>query len=335
MQIKNFIGIDVSKLTLDFSLVKDGRQVLHETVPNQSKNIMRTISKFIEQAQGDYSDTVFCMEHTGIYNSKLVKCLHQLGALMWIESGVQIKLSQGATRGKNDKVDSFRIALYAFTNQHKIKLWTPRRDVIDRLALLLALRTRLIKAKNAIEVPLKEHKTFSDKSVFVLLKKNSMPAIKMLVKQMEQVEITIKETIKQDEMLSQIFKNICSVDGVGIITAVHIIVTTNEFIWINDPRKYACYSGIAPFEHSSGTSVRGRNRVSQRANKTIKSILHLSAMSAISKKGELQNYYKRKVEEGKNKMSVLNAVRNKIIHRVFACARENRAYEKIVVNSLA
>lgn len=334
MQIKNFIGIDVSKQTLDFSLVKDGRQVLHETIPNQSKNIMRTICIFIEQAQGNYSDTVFCMEHTGIYNSKLVKCLHQLGALMWLESGVQIKLSQGATRGKNDKVDSFRIALYAFTNQHKVKLWKPRREAVERLSQLLVLRTRLIKARNAIAVPLKEHKTFSDKSVYSLLKENSMPTIKMLEKQITQIETVIKATIKQDEIISRIFKNICSVDGVGVITAVHIIVSTNEFISINDPRKYACYSGIAPFEHSSGTSVRGRNRVSHRANKTVKTILHLCAMSAINKKGELQDYYKRKVEEGKNKMSVLNAVRNKIIHRVFACARENRAYEKIFVNSL-
>lgn len=334
MQIKNFIGIDVSKLTLDFSLVKGGRQVLHETVPNQNKNIMRTIRKFIEQAQGDFSDTVFCMEHTGIYNAKLVNCLHQLGALMWIESGVQIKLSQGATRGKNDKVDSFRIALYAYTNKHKMKLWKPRREVVNKLSELRVLRTRLIKAKNAIEVPLKEHKAFSDKSVYFLLKENSMPAIKALVKQIEKIETAIKAIIKQDEILNRIFKNICSVDGVGLITAVHIIVSTNEFIWINDPRKYACYSGVAPFQHSSGTSVRGKNRVSQRANKTVKSILHLSAMSAISKKGELQDYYKRKVEEGKNKMSVLNAVRNKIIHRVFACARENRAYEKVFVNML-
>ena len=163
MQIKNFIGIDVSKLTLDFSLVKDGRQILHETVPNESKSIMRAIRKFIEQAEGNYADTVFCMEHTGIYNSKLVKCLHQSKALIWIESGVQIKLSQGATRGKNDKVDSFRIALYAYANKHRMKLWKPRREVVGKLSDLLALRTRL-KAKNSIEVPLKEHKIFSDKS---------------------------------------------------------------------------------------------------------------------------------------------------------------------------
>jgi len=335
MQIKNFIGIDVSKLTLDFSLVKNGKQLLYEKVPNQNRNIMRIIRKFMEQAQGDYTDTVFCMEHTGIYNAKLVKCLQQTGALIWIESGIQIKLSQGATRGKNDKVDSFRIAMYAFTNRHNMKLWKPRREAINNLSELLALRTRLLKAKNALLVPLNERKVFSDKLVYRLLKEKTAPVIKTLEKQIVQTEISIKQTIEQDEELNQLFRNICSVDGIGMITAIHIIVSTNEFITINDPRKFACYSGVAPFEHSSGTSVRGKNRVSHRANKTVKTILHMSALGAIRKKGELQDYYKRKVEEGKNKMSVLNAVRNKIIHRVFACARENRSYKKIFSNALA
>ncbi len=58
-------------------------------------------------------------------------------------------------------------------------------------------------------------------------------------------------------------------------------------------------------------------------------------MSAISSKGELQDYYQRKVEEGKNKMSIINAVRNKIIHRIFACVREKRKYEKNYTHSLA
>lgn len=335
MQIKNFIGIDVSKLTLDFSLVKDGKQIFYEKVPNQERNIMQTIRKFMEQTHGNYADTVFCMEHTGIYNAKLIKCLRKSEALIWIESGIQIKLSQGATRGKNDKVDSFRIAMYSFTNRHNMKLWKPRRQVIDNLSELLALRTRLLKAKNALLVPLNECKVFADKSVYRLLKEKTLPVVKALEKQIAQTETSIKQIIERDEELHLLFQNICSVDGIGMITAIHIIVSTNEFITINDPRKFACYSGIAPFEHSSGTSVSSKNRVSHRANKTVKTILHMSAMGAIRKKGELQDYYKRKVEEGKNKMSVLNAVRNKIIHRVFACARKNRAYKKIFSNALA
>jgi transposase len=94
---------------------------------------------------------------------------------------------------------------------------------------------------------------------------------------------------------------------------------------------------VAPFEHSSGSSVRagppgGRSRVSQHARKRppggpVKFLFHLAAMSAVRVKGELQVYYQRKVAEGKNKMSVLNAVRNKIIHRICAVVRRGEKYD--------
>ena len=114
-----------------------------------------------------------------------------------------------------------------------------------------------------------------------------------------------------------------------LVTASYILVTTNEFININNPKKYACYRGVVPFEHSSGSSVRGKTRVSQMANKNIKTLLHLAALSTINMQGDLHEYYNRKVAEGKNKMSVLNAIRNKLILRVFACVNQNREYEKI------
>ena len=109
-----------------------------------------------------------------------------------------------------------------------------------------------------------------------------------------------------------------SIPGVGKVVSWTMIAKTEGFKKITDPRKMACYSGVVPFEHQSGTSVYRKPRVSMFADKDIKSILHLAAMSAIRLKNDLQCFYHRKVKEGKNKMSVLNAVRNKIIHLIFA-----------------
>jgi transposase len=134
--------------------------------------------------------------------------------------------------------------------------------------------------------------------------------------------------IGSDERLAKLFKYVSSVKGVGFVTAVHIIVSTNEFISISEPKKFACYAGVVPFEHSSGTSVRGKTRVSKLANKNIKTLLHLSALTAIRKDGDLHEYYNRKLAEGKNKMSVINAIRNKIVLRIFACVRNEKQYEK-------
>lgn len=106
------------------------------------------------------------------------------------------------------------------------------------------------------------------------------------------------------------------------------MITTNEFKNIHKAQQYACYAGIAPFEHSSGTSIRGRTRVSHKANKSVKTLLHLAALTAIRYNTDKKNYYNRKIEQGKNKMLVINAVRNKLVHRVFACVTQNRPYEK-------
>ncbi|WP_029038028.1 transposase, partial [Salinimicrobium xinjiangense] len=93
-------------------------------------------------------------------------------------------------------------------------------------------------------------------------------------------------------------------------------------------RKFACHIGVAPFSFHSGTSQRSKNKVSHRANKKLKTLFHMAALSAIKMKGELRDYFERKIAEGKNKMTVVNAVRAKLINRIFALIRENRQYEK-------
>ncbi|WP_229310869.1 hypothetical protein [Larkinella arboricola] len=70
--------------------------------------------------------------------------------------------------------------------------------------------------------------------------------------------------------------------------------------------------------------------MSHQARKRLKALFHLAAMAVIRSKGELQTYYQRKVNEGKNKMLVLNAVRNKLVHRVFAVVRRGKNMTKIM-----
>jgi len=329
MQIKKFIGIDVSKKTLDITIVdSQGKQIYYERIANDSKSIKICFMSFMKNLNLNYNESVFCMEYTGIYNLPLVKWLKKQSALIWMESGTQISKSQGLVRGKNDKVDSSRIALYAFSNRHNIKLWKAPREIIEKLSVLLSLRNRFIKAKKQLSVTIEEQKLYLDKNTIKTLKKLNADPVNELMKSIQKVEKEIIELIKTDERIFRIYKIATSVDGIGMITAVNLITTTNEFLSITEAKKYACYSGVAPFEHSSGSSVRGKTKVSHMANKKTKTLLHLAALSAIQVKGEIKEYYKRKVEQGKNKMSVLNAVRNKIIQRVFACVKQDRFFEK-------
>ncbi|OAV66210.1 Transposase IS116/IS110/IS902 family protein [Bacteroidales bacterium Barb6XT] len=155
-------------------------------------------------------------------------------------------------------------------------------------------------------------------------------------KSIYQVEKEIGEVIESDETLYEQHKRLCTAEGIGDKTAVKMIVVTKGFTDFTDARKFCCHAGVAPFSYSSGSSIRSRNRVSQRADKSIKALLHMAALVVATRcRGELHEYYERKVAEGKNKMSVLNAVRAKLVHRMFAVIRNNQDYQKNYLNALA
>ena len=334
MEFKYFIGVDVSKNTLDLVVRKERKCLFHLQVEN-SKAGINDFRKKCKQAKVILKEALVCMEHTGIYSTTALNEFFRLGSSVWLENAIQIKRSLGLTRGKNDKVDADRISEYAYRFTDKARLWEPTREELIKIKHLTTLRKRLIDAKTSLKVPVKEAHAFLSKSVYKQLNQHTQKPIEALNKQIDQVERQLRAIIKSDQYLSELFELVTSVDGVGEVLFWELVTTTDEFKKINDPKKYACYAGVAPFEHSSGSSIRGKTRVSRMGNKSTKRILHLAAMSSIAMKGELSNYYHRKVSEGKNKMATLNAVRNKLIHRIFACVRGGRKYEKIYTNPLA
>lgn len=328
MEFQFFIGIDVAKNWLDFSIVEQGKQLFYHRVDNSKPGITELMQK-IKEHKIDLISSVFCMEHTGIYKNHLLDFLIKKNASIWLETPMRIKQSMGMQRGKNDKIDSQRIALYAFKNRDAVRLWQPPRHEIKKLQYLITVRARLVTIKYQLKTPIKEAKGFVDPTLVNLEAKICKSSIESVEKDLSNIDKLIKKHIKEDPELNRLYNLITSVGGVGEVVAANVLVTTNEFKDFTDPKKYACYAGVAPFEYSSGKSIRGKSRVSPMANKSIKTLIHMAALSVVQIDGELRNYYLRKVEEGKNKMAVLNAVRNKLIWRIFAVVRENRKYEKI------
>ncbi len=108
--------------------------------------------------------------------------------------------------------------------------------------------------------------------------------------------------------------------------ATTIIITTNNFKKFDNWRKFASYSGIAPFSYQSGTSIKGRTKVSHLANKKVKALIHLCAISAIQHNPEMKKYYLKRIKTGKSKMSTINIIRNKLIARVFAVIKRQTPY---------
>lgn len=333
-QFRFFVGIDVSKNTLDFSVVTQGKEIATFQIENSSKAIKATLLNLKKIKDYEVSQTVFCLEFTGLYNNHITSCLHSAGANIWVEKAIEIKRSSGLQRGKSDTVDAQRIAFFAFRNQDRVRLWAAPRAVILQLKRLTGLRERLLLMVAQLNKPLQESKRFDSQEVFNVIKKSCQSSIKALKTDLKNVEKKIVEVIKSDASLNHLFELITSVDGIGSVIACEMIITTNEFKNINDPKKYACYSGVVPFEHSSGSSVRGRTRVSHFANKNTKRLLHMATLSIIRYQGELKTYWLRKIQEGKHKMVILNAIRNKLIQRVFAVVKRGTKYEKVYTHVL-
>lgn len=326
MKDNYFVGIDVSKETLDISVVQLNREIFYLRVPNSVHGLKQFFKSCPNQIILD--EAVFCMEYTGIYNFYAIEFLTERKAHIWLESANKIKKTLGLQRGKSDKVDAFRIAQYAFKNRDDIKLWESPRQAVKGLKKLITMRARLVNIKKVIQVPIKENSGFSSSKEAKVERKMFSRTLKAVQQDLTQIEKSILTLIYNDEQLNRIYKLITSVAGVGSIVAANMIVITNEFKSFSNAKKFACYSGVAPFEHTSGKSVKGKTRVSHLANKNIKALLHLAAISSIRFTGELKTFYNRKVELGKNKMLVLNAIRNKIIHRIFAVVRDGVYYEK-------
>jgi transposase len=330
-----FLGVDVSKATLDIAIVRDGEVVLEDKIPNQ----MRSIRKFLSQTKKSLSikseQMTVCLEHTGIYGFILLEALQQMKVKICVEPALQIKQSQGMTRGKNDKIDARRIAQYAHKNRLELRLWKPQRLILQKLQALLSLRDRLVKVKGQLETPIQEATGYIDSEIARSVASASKSTIKGIEKDLERVEKEIDELVRKDDNLRAQFTRATSVPGIGKITGLHMIVASGEFERIREAKQFACYSGVVPFQHQSGSSIRGRSRVSRLANMTMKKLLHLAAMSAIRYCDEIRAYYLRKVAEGKNKMAVINAVRNKLISRVFACINQQKLYEKNYQNAFA
>jgi transposase len=317
-----FMGIDVSKKTLDFC-VYDSQQNKNYSIKNNEKEIKKLLKKHLDCS----SSLVIGVENTGRYNWPLYQAVMDLDTKLYVISPLHLKRSLGLVRGKNDKIDAERIMEFIKRYYGELTPWSAPRPQIQKLKVLLTERKSRIKMKRQLLASQKEYYLMKNIEIEKPLMKLNSKLLKSLDHQIKELEEKIEELISQDEQLNNKAKLMQSVPGVGKILCWVILAKTNEFKTIDNPRKMACYSGVVPFENQSGTSLLKKPRVSFLADKESKSLLHLGAMSAIRLDNDLRAYYQRKVNEGKNKMSVLNAIRNKIIHRVFAVVRNQVPYE--------
>jgi len=327
---KFFVGVDISKDQLDLALLIQGQndQFFNLTVGNNFKGF-DSITDWLKKNKAKPEDCLFCMEHTGTYGLLLFAWLSQVGIDYCVEPGLKIKRNSGVTRGKNDSVDARRIADYACTRKAKLEPFCLPTGLMLQIKQLLTYRVQLVRICSSLKNSLQSHQEYQRVSGLKSISEDIKAQISDFEDREKRIELQITDLIKSDKSLYKNYKLATSVKGVAFVIATYMLVTTNNFTSFENSRKYACYSGIAPFEHTSGTSIKVKSRVSNLANKKIKALLSNGANAACRCDPELRNYYKRKIAEGKDHKLVMNSISYKLVNRVFAVVKRQTPYVSI------
>lgn len=322
-----FIGIDISKATFDVAFCNSvyPEKYIHKKFDNTLSGFKKMVI-WPKEKGVNLSRSFIGMEHTGVYVLHLCTYLGQQGIDCSLENPLEIKRSMGIQRGKNDKVGSYRIVGFLFGRRHKPTPKPLAPKIILGIKNLLAYRERTIKTKVSLENSIQDMKATNDLIDNSFIISMSGQQLSILKEQLKEIEKKLREIIAKDNDLKKNYKLVVSVPGIGLITGVSFPVYTQNFTAFPNGRTFASYSGIAPFEHSSGVSIRGKTRVSPLANKKMKALLSNCACTAIQHDPGLKQYYKRKKEQGKENCVALNAVKAKLINRVFSVVKRKSGY---------
>jgi transposase len=332
-----FIGIDFSKKTFDASAVhqNDIQSVNYQQFKNNKEGCDALVKWLKIFSDEPVSHWLFCGEHTGLYSVCLSEFPVRKGFFVWLENPLQIKQSCGIKRDKNDRADSREIALYACRFQDKARAWKLPEKSLQSLELLLTFRERLLSNKHNLLVSSAELRGVMQRNSTVrYIYEQSKKDIERINKELKEVEKRMLKEIESDDALQENFRLVSSVKGIALINTAAILVATQNFTRFANSRQFACYSGMAPFGRQSGTSLNCKPRVSKCADKKIKVLLTQAAKCAINYDINIRRYYERKLSEGKHSWLIVNNVRNKMIHRIFAIVKNKQAYQVDYANHL-
>jgi transposase len=315
------LGVDVSKLTLDIACAE---RSIHIKIENCSKGF-EVFKKWCKTHGIELSKTLVVMEYTGGYEYRFLQFCDSKSIPYCRVPGLEIKKSMGITRGKSDKGDSFRIGQYGEDKRARLVQSKPLDDNILKLKQLLSFRKRLVRDNAGFKSTEKERQHMYPVKKSDAIIRICKAQIKTNEKYIDQIEKDVRDLIKSNENMLLNYRIITSIKGIGEVNAWMTIAYTENFTSFTDARTYGVYVGVIPFGHDSGTSIKGRPRVSHLANKELKSELNQAAKSAMTYDKEMHVYAERKLKN-KTYSLVLNNVKFKLILRMFSLVKRGEMY---------
>jgi transposase len=314
------IGIDISKDVFDVYSHQTG----HQSFNNEAQGF-KSFIKMINK------DVLVVMEATGYYHYRFAQFLHKNKVQVSVVNPLSVKrfIQMKLAKVKTDKSDAKAICAYGQMNE--VPLYTALTEVHAECLQLFRLLDNYLKKRTQTKNKLHGEEVLGipSKYVYGSLKRD----LKHLDKEIKGIEARLLALVKQDQQ--QQLTLLKSIPGMGVKTALFLIVVTDGFKKFETGSQLCSYVGITPTIRESGSSVRGRSRISKVGNKKLRNLLFLCSFSACKHNKACREIYERIVNKGKSKKLALIAVANKLLKQAFAIAKSGRPYDENFVSKLA
>ena len=317
---KEIYGIDISKNVFDVFSNESG----YQQFKNDEKGFL-ALGKFLNKG------SLVVMEATGYYHYRLAQYLYKKGIAVSVVNPLSVKrfIQMKLAKVKTDKSDSKAICEYGHMNE--VPLYTALTEVQSECLQLFRLLDNYLKKRTQTKNKKHGEEVLGVPSKYVY--RSLQRDLKHLNKEIAGLENRLLELVKQDQQHQLTLLK--SIPGMGIKTALFLIVVTDGFSKFENASQLCSYVGITPTIRESGSSVRGRSRISKVGNKKLRNLLFLCAFSACKHNKECRDLYERIVNKGKSKKLALIAVANKLLKQAFAIAKSGRPYDENFVSKLA
>ena len=316
----NFIGIDISKDVFDIYDPIQG----HFQYANNVKGF-----RFFLKTLGE--DHWCVMEATGCYHQQLALFLYDKSIRVTIMNPLVIKrfIQMKLNQVKTDKSDAKMICHYG--QEQKMDLWHPSPEYVEECKQLQTITQLYFKQSTAIKNKLHTLQTRGYKTS--KMTRSLKRQLKSLQKEIKLLETEMEQLIKANQQ--ELYTKLNTIPGIGKKTAILLIVTTNGFKDFQSSKQISSYLGLAPNERSSGSSIRGKTRISKTGNPIVRNHLFLCSFTASIYNPQCKALYERIVAKGKSKKLALIAVCNKLIKQAYGISKSGLPYDKNYVSKLA
>ena len=312
------LGIDIAKLKFNACLINQDSKLKHKVFPNTVTGFEQLLAWRLRQG---VQSVHTCLEATDTYGEALALCLHQAGHTVSVVNPAAIKAFAGSrlSRTKTDRVDAELIA--RFCQAQEPPAWAPPAPEVRELQALVRRLEALVEMRVA------EENRLSSGITVASVRESVEDLLHHLDTQIKRTEQLIREHINQHPTLRRQSELLDSIPGIAETTAALLLSEIRDITQYRSARQVAAYAGLVPRERQSGSSVRGRTRLSKIGNARLRRALYFPAVTALRCSPFFQQWADGLLKRGKSKMSVICAVMRKLVPLAYGVLKTGKPFD--------